>query len=549
MDSRAKELIKQGQGLFSKKMPLLSLWQEIADNFYPQRADFTVNRSLGQDFAAHLTTSYPLLMHRSLSEMISAMLRPTSEQWFNISVSREDKLDNEGRAWLEWASQLQRRAMYDRVAQFVRATKEGDGDFTAFGQAVLSTRLNRNRDALLYNCHHLRDCAWQENPEGAVDTMHRKWKPTIRDLQRTFGSDKLARQVKEKMDKDPYCKIDCRHVLLPAEYYDTGSGPKEKGKFGTEYVSVYLDVDNEHILEEVGVNHFEYTVPRWQTVSGSQYAYSPCTVAGLPDARLIQSMSLVLLEAGEKAVNPPMVATQDVVRSDVSYYAGGLTWVDRDYDERLGEALRPMINDTSGIPLGMDMRMDIKAQLMEAFYLNKINLPPPQQDMTAFEVSQRVQEYIRGALPLFEPMETDYNGSLCESTFEVLLAGGAFGSVYDMPESLQGQDVMFKFESPLHEAAEKQKGHTFLEAKAMLAEAMAMDPSAGMMIDVKDALRDVLQGIGTPAEWMKSEADLEAAEQQMVEKQKTAEMLHGLQQGGEVAEQAGRAAQALQGTE
>jgi hypothetical protein len=50
-----------------------------------------------------------------------------------------------------------------------------------------------------------------------------------------------------------------------------------------------------------------YVIPRWQTVSGSQYAYSPATVAALPDARLIQAMTLTFFEAGEKATNPPMV--------------------------------------------------------------------------------------------------------------------------------------------------------------------------------------------------------------------------------------------------
>jgi hypothetical protein len=44
-----------------------------------------------------------------------------------------------------------------------------------------------------------------------------------------------------------------------------------------------------------------YRIPRWQTVSGSQYSYSPATVAALPDARLIQAMTFTLLEAGEKA--------------------------------------------------------------------------------------------------------------------------------------------------------------------------------------------------------------------------------------------------------
>jgi len=50
------------------------------------------------------------------------------------------------------------------------------------------------------------------------------------------------------------------------------------------------------------------------------------------------------------------------------------------------------------------------AILAEAFYINKLRLPPPQGDMTAFEVGQRVEEYVRAALPLFEPMDQETLG-------------------------------------------------------------------------------------------------------------------------------------------
>jgi len=431
--------------------------------------------------------------------------------------------------------------MFDRKAAFTRATAEGDNDFAAFGQAVLSVELNHDASNLLYRCWHLRDVTWVEGIDGSIGTVYRKWVPYAVNLAKMFPG-KLSTKAAKAAEKDPYSEIAVRHAIIPADDYD---GPK---KTKLPYWSVYFEVDTGQILEEIPTFNKTYCIPRWQTVSGSQYSYSPATVSALPDARLIQAMTLTLLEAGEKAVNPPLVATQEVVRSDVQVFAGGITWVDAEYDERLGEALRPMTIDTKSIPLGIDLRNDIKEMISRAFFLDKLNLPPAGgPDMTAYEVGQRVQEYIRNALPLFGPMEMEYNASLCELTFEVLQRGGAFGDMRQMPQSLMGQEVQFRFESPLHDAVEKQKGQIWLEAKGLLADAAAIDPNAPRILDAKFALRDALTGVGTPANWLRSEEDMDNMEQAANQQQAIQQTLANLQQGGAAAEQIGKAGQALNG--
>src|SRR3546814_11561861 len=113
------------------------------------------------------------------------------------------------------------------------------------------------------------------------------------------------------------------------------------------------------VMEKTPVTDVIYIIPRWQTDSGSKYAYSPATVAALPDARLIQEMTYTLLNAGQIAVRPPLLATAEAIRSDIQYYEGGITWVDAAYDERLGDALRPINQKYDGIPLGLEMGQEI----------------------------------------------------------------------------------------------------------------------------------------------------------------------------------------------
>ena len=527
MDTSLETIIKIGRGLFDKRSSLLSLWQEIAENFYPERAMFTSSFSLGEDFAANLMTSYPVLARRDMGNQLGAMLRPSSKDWFHMRTNNYDKLDTESIRWLEWATRVQKRGMYDKRALFTRATKEGDHDFTAFGQCCLSVELNRQASGLLYRCWHLGGVVWAENENGEITMIFRRWKPQARDIQRMWPQTAHF-NITQKVEKEPLEEHEVWHIVIPAEMCSDAE------KYRTPFVSIYVDIPNEHLMEKTGAWDTIYVIPRWQTVSGSQYAYSPATVAALPDARLIQSMTRVLLEAGEKAVNPPMVAVQEAIRGDISIYAGGVTWADAEYDERLGEVLRPLTHDKSGIPLGIDMAQDTRRMIAEAFYLNKLTLPAPERDMTAYEVGQRVQEYIRQAMPIFEPMETDYNGGICEMTFNRLLRGGAFGDLRAMPEKLRNAEIQFMFESPLRDATERQKGQRFLEAKSMLADAVALDQSAIYIVDAKKALRDVLRGIGVPAEWTRTEgevSDLEAQQQEALNQQ---QMLGAMEQGAKI---------------
>ena len=528
-------LIATDGRLFESRLSLESLWQEIAEHFYPQRADFTVKRNMGQELMADLATGYPVRVHRELANAIGGMLRPTNKEWAHARVDQWDQVGTEARAWLEMADTRQRRAMYQRAAAFTRATKEADNDFAAFGQAVLQVSLNSKADNLLYRCWHLRDCAWAEQADGEIGTIFRKWTATAADLMTLFPKT-VHEQVREKFQKTPYQEFQVRHCIVPGDQYKLQNG----GKPVRQYVSVYLDMANKHIMEEVEMDEHDYVIPRWQTVSGSQYAYSPAVVVGLPDARTLQEMTFTLLEAGEKAVTPPLLGVQGALRSDVNVMAGGLTWVDREYDERLGEVLRPLTVDKSGIPLGRDMQVDIKEDLAEAFYLNKLGLPPRGgPDMTAYETGQRVQEWIRNALPLFEPVEMEYNAPLCEKTFTKLMRVGLFGSPFDMPEELQGREVEFTFESPLHDAIESVKGQKFLEASALTADAAAIDPSVVHIVDTKKAVRDVMHSTGIPADWMRSEAEVEERAAADAEQQQAAQMMEQMQQGADIAKTIG----------
>lgn len=532
------DLISRGDGLFSKRAGLMSLWQEQADHFYVERADFTVTRNLGTDFAGHLTSSYPLLVRRDLGDQISSILRPSGEQWLVVTTDREERLQNVDKRWLEQATKTQYRAMYDTHSGFVRATKECDHDWATFGQGVISGEINWEDVTLLHRCWHLRDVAWFDDYCGRTCEVHRKWVMSPYDMIRKFKG-KVHPKITERAEKEPFADILCRHIVMPAsQYYD---GKKAKAKF----VSLVIDVENKTILEEISRPILGYVIPRWKTMSGSQYAFSPATVIALPDARLIQSMALSLLEAGEMAVRPPLITVPDALREDVQYFAGGITKADIESDQELKNVLAPIFQDRSGFNFGMELLKDTRDMIASAFYINKLMLPPAEKVMTAYETSQRVREYIRQSSPLFEPLLSDYNGELCEMDFELLMSVGAFGPPDEFPQNLRGQNVKFKFKNPLQEAADQKKGSVLQMAMELTAQTMQLDPNAGVILNAPLALRDALDGIGASADWLNDEDVSAQMIAQRQQQQEAAQQLQMAQQGGQAMQDLGKGGKEL----
>lgn len=544
MDPRAREVLNMGDAMFARKTLVNARHQEEALQFYPERADFTSQRSEGEEFASHLFSSYPVLARRELGNLLSSNLRPRTarEKWMGVHV-QDKELDTQTkeRKFLEYLTDVQWRAMYDPSSNFVRATKEADHDFATFGNAVIKVGTNVAGNGLLYTCYHLRDNAWSLNAEHKVDCNHRNWNPTARQLKHHFPKT-ISNNVAKACEKDPEKEFACRHVIMPRRLYEY----KNKGGKAFEYTSLYVERESETVLEETGLNYFCYVIPRWMPNSGSSYGYSMATAVCLADGRTMQAVVRVLREAGEKFVDPPMINFGDAIRSDIALYAGGITTANVEYLEYGENVLMPLRQDRGGMPIGFEIADALREDIRSAFFLDKIQLPEFGTDMTAFEVRRRIEEHIRAASPLFEPIEQDYNTPLCETTFDILRDGGAFGPMDAMPESLRGSEIQFSFRSPLSDMADENEAEIFSDVMGTIIQPAAdLDPALIEIVDLETGTRDAARAKGFKAKWFKPEGAVAARRAQLAQQMAMQQGMETLGQAGAVVEQGGKGMKAL----
>ena len=551
MRERVRDIVRVGDSLFSKRYPVMSLWQTIAENVHVMRADFTRRRYFSEEFGSYLMSGRPARCNRDLMNAFSSMLR--RDQWFHAQTDSESvNEDRDAKIWLDRVSKAMRRAMYDRRAGFVRATKISDQDFTSFGNAVI-TREVVDYNHLLYRNWHLRDVAWDESVTGAINTTHFDWKPQARQLveKKNWAISSKVIEIASKNDEQSFREIKCRRMIIPADQYDL---PVKAGK---PWVSVYVDIENEQIMEEVALRTSPVTIPRWEfgsSMFGDQYGYSPCVVYSLPDARMYQQMMLSMLTASEMATYPPMIAVTEAINGATNLYASGITQVDADYDERTGEVLRPITHDFSGIKFGVEQMERLEQALDSSFFIDKIRFPEITKEMTAYEASKLWENYQRETLPLFEPVEQEYNAGLCDGTFEDLLNLGAFGSIDDMPPILRGRDISWQFDTPITVAVNAGLTKSFEQMVQVVIQGAQIQPTVRLNVDWDKATRDAIDGTGAKAEWLLPEDKVKQLAAQEAQQQAAQQAAQQVAQGadvasrvGDAAKNAGDAMQSLQG--
>lgn len=543
MDSSARDLAEQGSKLFSQKLSLDQFNQEVAELFYPERADFTVENPLGKQFGSHLFENSTIMMRRELGESFSSMLRPDAQPWFKsqIAQERQPAAGSEESHYLEYHTIRTRQLISDRRMNFETACKNAEHDFAAFGNAVISRSDRADYNGLVLKNCHLRDTAWTENDYSEVNKVYHKKKITITDLAYLFGDKKVPPSLRKYLEKDPDYKVNIMHIAMDAECYERIRTPPKGKKW--PFVSLWICQDTETVLKEQYVQSLPYTVFRWQRVAG-QYGVSPAVIAAMPSARMIQRMAYVLIQAAELTVDPPVVARDGVFKDGIALGSADINWLSAEYDERLGDALKP-VEFGKNINIGMDMLNYVNTQLQQAFYLNKLRLPSSSAK-TAYETARLVEQYVRDALPLFRTMEYDYLSPLMDGIAEDAMRLKLYGEYTDIPRTLAGKDIKFTFNNPLKQAVEQAKVKAFSDTANIFGTAMQIDPSVRNDIDMPKMFRETVEATGAPVGWLVPPEQAEQAKQMQAQQEQAARTLQGVQAASQTTQGLAQSAAAMQ---
>ena len=160
----------------------------------------------------------------------------------------------------------------------------------------------------------------------------------------------------------------------------------------------------------------------------------------------------------------------------------------------------------ANLPLGREMQNDVREQVWSAFFRNVLQLPAAGPHMTATEVIERREEFLRIVGPVFGRLEADYTGPLVERCFRLLLRARLLPPA---PESLRGAHVQFEYASPVLRAQKQIEAAGLRKTIEELGPIAQADPAVLDNFDADRIVRDAAEANGLPARWLVPEEEVQ----------------------------------------
>jgi hypothetical protein len=281
-----------------------------------------------------------------------------------------------------------------------------------------------------------------------------------------------------------------------------------KNNLNMPFANCIVGKADETLVEESGFQEFPVAIPRWECAPGEIYPRSPGMMA-LPDARTLQAMGHTLLVGGQRAVDPPTWVVDDAVLSAVRTFPGGLTVIDSEAAKASGGKPIGQLEMGANIPIGREMQDDYRKMVGNSFFKEVFTLPTD-QNMTATEVMERKEEFIRTIGPTMGQLENDYIGVIVRRVFGILMRasvdvkGNAIegGPIPPAPDVLQNKEAEFEFMSPIQQARKMIEAHSLAAAFQIATPIIQIQPETADNFDGDEILRDLPDMFNMPHKWI-----------------------------------------------
>jgi hypothetical protein len=507
-------------------------WQEILDYVMPRKADVTTVRTKGTKRTEVLFDSTAITANTLLAASLQGTLTSPSLPWFSIKL--RDKIVNEDHRVQMWLEDTARR-MYDAFndANFNTEVHEMYLDLTSIGTGCLFVEEHKDGftdNGIHFKTLHIDEFYIQENNNGFIDTVYRKYKMSARQAVQEFGEERLGEKILEAAKHKPEKEFVFIHGVEPSEDYKRATG---KVATKLKYHSCHVCQEDKMVVRTGGYNEFPYLVPRWSKATGEIYGRSPSYNA-LPDIKTLNKAVEIGLKAWAKAIDPPLLVQDDGVIGRVRTTPAGITVIRND------GAIKPLQIGTNWQITDMK-ETQLRTAIRQAYYSDQLQLQDGPQ-MTATEVQVRYELMQRLLGPTLGRFQSEFLNPLIERVFGIMFRAGA---LLPPPDNIQEAKMDIEYVGPLARSQRMEEAQAIDRLYQLAANVAQIDPTIMDNINHDEAIRMRATLLGVPKSILVSRedvADKREAQQQAAMQQ---QMMMAQQQQAQTGKMQAEAAKAV----
>ena len=505
-----------------------SHWQEILDYVMPRKAEITFLRSRGEKRTEVLFDSTAITANNLLAASLQGTLTSPSLPWFSLKLRDDDA--NKIRDIQIWLEDTARRmyAVFNE-SNFNTEVHEMYLDLCSVGtSAIFVEEANEGflQGGLHFNTLHIAEYFIQENSTGRVDTLYRKYKMTARQAVQEFGEDNVGTKIKEALKAKPDTQFNFIHAVEPTADYERATG---KAKTKLPFHSCHVCFEDKMVVRTGGYNEFPYLVPRWSKATGEIFGRSPSYNA-LPDIKTLNKAVEIGLKAWAKAIDPPLLVTDDGVIGRVRMTPAGITVV------RSDTAIKPLqIGSNWQIT---DLKENqLRTAIRQAYYSDQLQLQEGPQ-MTATEVQVRYELMQRLLGPTLGRFQTEFLNPLIERVFGIMMRADA---LMPRPEAMSGMNMDIEYVGPLARSQRMEEAVAVERLYQLAMQVVQVDPTVMDVINHEQAIRMRATLLGVPKTVLRGEDEVAEIREQRAAAQQQAQEQAMAQQQAETALSQGKA--------
>jgi hypothetical protein len=507
-------------------------WQEILDYVMPRKADVTLVRAKGEKRTEVLFDSTAITANTLLSASLQGTLTSPSLPWFSIKL--RDKQSNEDHQTQLWLEDTARR-MYDAFndANFNTEVHEMYLDLTSIGTGCLFVEEHKDGftdNGIHFKTLHINEFYIQENNNGFIDTVYRKYKMSARQAVQEFGEDNLGEKILEAAKNKPEKEFVFIHAVEPSIDYKRATG---KVATKLKYHSCHVCQEDKMVVRTGGYNEFPYLVPRWSKATGEIYGRSPSYNA-LPDIKTLNKAVEIGLKAWAKAIDPPLLVQDDGVIGRVRTTPAGITVIRND------GAIKPLqIGSNWQIT---DMKeTQLRTAIRQAYYSDQLQLQEGPQ-MTATEVQVRYELMQRLLGPTLGRFQSEFLNPLIERVFGIMFRAGA---LLPPPDNIQEAKMDIEYVGPLARSQRMEEAQAIDRLYQLAANVAQIDPTIMDNINHDEAIRMRATLLGVPKSILISREDVAEKREAQAQAAMEQQMMMAQQQQAQTGKMQAEAAKAV----